>query len=63
MSRETVLKAILDAVHPSDLVPCMYRVNGVSSFFFARNCMEAIQKLCHQYLTVINPNFKGPVSK
>lgn len=54
MGREVILKAILDSVYPHDLVPCMYRVDGISAYFFARNCFPAIEKLCHQYLTIVN---------
>lgn len=54
MDRQLVLKAILDAVYPHDLVPCMYRVDGISAYFFARNCFSAIEKLCQQYLTIVN---------
>lgn len=54
--RNNVLRAILDHVHPLDLIPVAFGRDKNESFFFARNCGGAIQKLCNDNLVVLNPN-------
>lgn len=52
--KETVLKAILRAVEPIDLIPVKYQVCGEDAFFIARNCGPALDKLCKTSLIVKN---------
>lgn len=50
--KETVLKSILKAVHPADLIPVKYQVVGEDSCFIARNCDRALDQLCKLSLIV-----------
>ncbi|KAF5294243.1 hypothetical protein FQR65_LT10829 [Abscondita terminalis] len=64
LSRDFVLKTILDYVHPLDFIPVCYTVEHKNASFFARNCKLAIEKLCTQNLVVPNSqNVNQPVSK
>lgn len=59
-----MLRAILDHVHPLDLIPVAFGRDKNETFFFARNCGGAVQKLCNDNLVVPNPyNSSRPVSK
>lgn len=52
MDREFVLKTLLNIVHPHDLIPVNYKVEGPNANFMARNCGGAIEKLCRDNLVV-----------
>lgn len=52
--KEIVLKAILKAVEPADLIPILYQVCGEDAFFIARNCGPALDKLCKTSLIIKN---------
>ncbi|XP_032667693.1 nuclear RNA export factor 1-like [Odontomachus brunneus] len=52
--KETVLKAILKAVEPADLIPISYQVCGEDTYFIARNCGPALDKLCKTSLIIKN---------
>ena len=52
---ETVLKAILNAIEPAELVPIKYQASGEDTFFLARNCAHALDKLCKTNLIIKNP--------
>lgn len=51
-NREAVLKTLLNAVHPCDLIPVNYKLEGQNAHFIARNCGPAIEKLCRDNLIV-----------
>ena len=51
-NKETVLKSILKAVNPADLIPVKYQVLGEDSCFIARNCDRALEQLCKTSLIV-----------
>ncbi|CAK9826752.1 Nuclear RNA export factor 1 [Anthophora retusa] len=53
--KETVLKAILTAIEPAELIPVKYQTNGEDTFFLARNCAHALDKLCKTNLIIKNP--------
>ncbi|KAJ8922836.1 hypothetical protein NQ315_007871 [Exocentrus adspersus] len=53
--RDVILRAILDHVHPLDLIPVSYDKTQGQSHFLARNCGSAIIKLAKDNLTVPNP--------
>ncbi|XP_023024075.2 nuclear RNA export factor 1 [Leptinotarsa decemlineata] len=59
-SRNNVLRAILDHVHPLDLIPVSFYTDNLGSYFLARNCGPAIQKLCNDNLVVPNPRSSRP---
>ncbi|KAG5867428.1 hypothetical protein JTB14_037675 [Gonioctena quinquepunctata] len=60
--RNSVLRAILDHVHPLDLIPVLYHADYTGgAHFMARNCGPAIQKLCNDNLTVPNPGSSRPL--
>ncbi|KAH1019805.1 hypothetical protein HUJ04_009569 [Dendroctonus ponderosae] len=48
LSRNEILKAVLDGVHPLDLIPVFYTKDqlNANSYFMARNCEAAIRQLC-----------------
>lgn len=52
--KETVLKAILKATEPVDLIPVKYQVCGDDAYFIARNCGPALEKLCKTNLIIKN---------
>ncbi|XP_076683746.1 nuclear RNA export factor 1 [Andrena cerasifolii] len=52
---ETVLKAILNAIEPAELVPIRYQASGEDTFFLARTCAHALYKLCKTNLIIKNP--------
>lgn len=52
--KEIVLKAILKAVEPTDLIPVKYQICGEDAFFIARNCGPALDKLCKTSLIIKN---------
>ncbi|XP_076180271.1 nuclear RNA export factor 1 [Ptiloglossa arizonensis] len=54
--KETVLKAILNAIDPAELVPVKYQAIGEDTFFLARNCAHALDKLCKTNLIIRNPD-------
>lgn len=58
--KETVLKAILNAIEPAELIPVKYQANGEDTFFLARNCAHALDKLCKTNLIIKNPE-GGPL--
>ncbi|XP_050596816.1 nuclear RNA export factor 1-like [Bombus affinis] len=55
-SRESVLKAILSAIEPAELIPVKYQASGEDTFFLARNCAHALDKLCKTNLIIKNPD-------
>lgn len=55
VDREQVLKSLLNSVHPLDLIPVNYKVEGKNAQFIARNCGAAIEKLCRDNMIVQNP--------
>ncbi|KAH1026964.1 hypothetical protein HUJ05_000551 [Dendroctonus ponderosae] len=61
LSRNEILKAVLDGVHPLDLIPVFYTKDqlNANSYFMARNCEAAIRKLCDNQLVVDHPIEKG----
>ncbi|XP_044017569.1 nuclear RNA export factor 1-like [Aphidius gifuensis] len=50
--KEYLLKTILNAVHPADMIPVRYQTTGCDTFFIARNCSAAIEKLCENKLLI-----------
>ncbi|XP_029179105.1 nuclear RNA export factor 1-like [Nylanderia fulva] len=54
--KETVLKAILKAIEPADLIPVKYQVCGDDAYFIARNCGPALEKLCKTNLIIKDVN-------
>jgi nuclear RNA export factor len=50
--KEIILKSILNAVNPADLIPVKYQVLGDDSCFIARNCDRALDQLCKSSLIV-----------
>ncbi|XP_011175832.1 nuclear RNA export factor 1 [Solenopsis invicta] len=54
--KDTVLKGILKAVEPHDLVPVKYQVCGEDAYFVARNCGPALEILCKLNMIVKNAN-------
>lgn len=55
-TKDAILKAILKTVEPIDLIPVKYEVRGDDSYFIARNCGSAIDKLCKSSLIIKNTN-------
>lgn len=53
--KEFILKLIINAVEPADLIPVRYHIVGEDSAFIARNCGPAIDKLCRSNLIINNP--------
>lgn len=55
--KEFVLKAILTAAEPADLIPVRYQLTGsTDTCFIARNCGPALEKLCQSNLIIKIPN-------
>ncbi|KAK0081830.1 hypothetical protein PV325_011512 [Microctonus aethiopoides] len=55
--KEYVLKAILTAAEPADLIPVRYQsAGGDDTSFIARNCGPALEKLCKTNLIIKIPN-------
>lgn len=52
--KDTVLKGILRAVEPADLIPVKYQVCGEDAYFVARNCGPALEMLCKMNMIVKN---------
>jgi len=52
--KETILKAILRTIEPTDLIPVKYQVCGEDAYFIARNCGPALEKLCKANLIIKN---------
>ncbi|XP_011501522.1 PREDICTED: nuclear RNA export factor 1-like [Ceratosolen solmsi marchali] len=50
--KEVILKSILNAVNPADLIPVKYQIIGEDSCFIARNCDRALDQLCKSSLIV-----------
>lgn len=65
LSRDEVLKTILDHVHPMDLIPVYFAKDprNSNSYFLARNCEAAVDKLCKDNLVVDHPYSKTGKSK
>lgn len=55
LDRDFVLKTLTAAVHPLDLIPVFYQVEGDYACFLVRNCGPAVLKLCRHNLIVQNP--------
>ncbi|XP_046831136.1 nuclear RNA export factor 1-like [Vespa crabro] len=55
-NKEEVLKAILNSIKPIYLLPVKYQVRGEDSYFIAKNCGPAIEKLCRSSLIIKNPH-------
>lgn len=55
LTRDDVLRTILNHVQPLDLIPVNFEQNHCNSYFLARNCGQAIDKLCRDNLVVLNP--------
>ncbi|XP_012270576.1 nuclear RNA export factor 1 [Orussus abietinus] len=53
--KEFVLKLILHAVEPAELIPIKYQLSGDDAAFIARNCGAALDKLCKTNLIIKNP--------
>lgn len=53
---EFILKSVLNAVHPADLIPVRYQILGEDCFFLARNCGPALEKLCQTSLIINDLN-------
>ncbi|XP_014218976.1 nuclear RNA export factor 2-like [Copidosoma floridanum] len=54
--KEVILKSILKAVNPADLIPVKYQIIGEDSCFIARNCDRALDSLCKTSLIVNCPD-------
>ncbi|XP_012536527.1 nuclear RNA export factor 1 [Monomorium pharaonis] len=54
--KDTVLKGILKAVEPNDLIPVKYQVCGEDGYFVCRNCGPALEMLCKANMIVKNAN-------
>lgn len=52
--KEKVLKSILRATDPIDLVPVKYERSGEDTCFLVRNCPTALEKLCKSNLIITN---------
>ncbi|KYN37579.1 Nuclear RNA export factor 1 [Trachymyrmex septentrionalis] len=52
--KDTVLKGILKAVEPNDLIPVKYQVCGEDAYFVARNCGPALEMLCKANMIIKN---------
>ncbi|XP_011881397.1 PREDICTED: nuclear RNA export factor 1-like [Vollenhovia emeryi] len=52
--KHTVLKAILRAVEPADMLPVKYQVCGEDAYFVARNCGPALEMLCKTSMIIRN---------
>ncbi|KAL3284668.1 hypothetical protein HHI36_018822 [Cryptolaemus montrouzieri] len=59
ITRNEILKIVLDYVYPLDLIPVRFEREGNHCMFLARNCAEAILKLCKDNLTIPHPNKTG----
>ncbi|XP_015601382.1 nuclear RNA export factor 1 [Cephus cinctus] len=53
--KEYILKLILNTVEPADLIPVAYQVSGEDTYFIARNCGPALDKLCRCNLIINDP--------
>ncbi|KAK7867460.1 hypothetical protein R5R35_009772 [Gryllus longicercus] len=58
-SKLEIMDALLDVVQPQMIAPVMYRREGSSATFFARNCLAAFLKLTRANLQ-IQVNSSGP---
>ncbi|KAJ8668059.1 hypothetical protein QAD02_009722 [Eretmocerus hayati] len=58
--KELVLKSILKAVSPADLIPVRYQEVGEDSCFIARNCDKALENLCRTSL-IVQTEFGSPL--
>ncbi|KYM94940.1 PREDICTED: nuclear RNA export factor 1-like [Cyphomyrmex costatus] len=54
--KATVLRGILKAVEPNDLIPVRYQVCGEDAYFVARNCGPALEMLCKANMIIKNTN-------
>nr|CAD7439116.1 unnamed protein product [Timema bartmani] len=50
-----VMRLIMTASTPNNLIPVLYQQEGNNTFFLARNCSGAIEKLCYSMLLVADP--------
>lgn len=57
LTRDEILETILDHIHPCDLIPVFFSKDSLSSnsYFLARNCEAAVQKICKDNLTIDHP--------
>lgn len=65
MDRNKLLQIILDYVYPLELVPLKFQsLERDEYIFFAKECSEAIHKLCANNLIIPNPYDRmSPVSR
>lgn len=59
--KQTVLRSILRAIEPVDLVPVKYEAIGEDAYFVARNCAPALEMLCKLNMIVRNETGEGMV--
>nr|CAD7574485.1 unnamed protein product [Timema californicum] len=50
-----VMRLIMTASIPNNLIPVLYQQEGNNTFFLARNCSGAIEKLCYSMLLLADP--------
>ncbi|KAK9885790.1 hypothetical protein WA026_013659 [Henosepilachna vigintioctopunctata] len=53
--RNEILKIVLDHLYPLDLIPVKFKILENACMFMARNCADAIEKLCRDNLLIPNP--------
>lgn len=59
--KDTILKAVLKAIEPTDMIPVKYQVCGEDAYFIARNCGPALEMLCKANMIVRCANGDGIV--
>ncbi|KAL6261151.1 hypothetical protein P5V15_008678 [Pogonomyrmex californicus] len=59
--KDTVLKAILKAIEPADMIPVRYQVCGEDAYFVVRNCAPALEMLCKANMIVKNDKGDGMI--
>jgi len=52
--KDTILKGVLRAIEPHDLIPVKYQVCGEDAYFVARNCGPALEMLCKSNMIIRN---------
>ncbi|XP_022902675.1 nuclear RNA export factor 1-like isoform X2 [Onthophagus taurus] len=55
LERDTVLRTLMNFVHPLDFIPVCYETKGSCVSFLLKNCGAAIERLCRHNLIVTNP--------
>ena len=58
--KEDILRSILTAIEPADLIPVRYQISGDDAYFIARNCKESLENLCRSNL-IINMGNGDPI--